>query len=177
MTGARRLVPALALAAAATALGGCSTLRARLLRSRPEPPPAAEDSYLERGGPKTGVDLGAGEEQLLTRFQQVLEEKNEIEQQRGELMAELEALRTSLDTEKRDRDEEARLRAGAEAEADRLRRDKSDRDLKILHLQLQIAELQRTRLQLEIANVERQLDELARQQPGQAAPTPPGDHR
>ena len=40
-----------------------------------EEPTDTEESYLERGGgPQSRVELGAGEEHLLTRFQTVLEE-------------------------------------------------------------------------------------------------------
>jgi hypothetical protein len=162
--------------AAALALFSCGAVQENLLRPAAEAPIDTTDSYLSRGGgPQTGVDIGRGEEHLLTRFQTVLEEKAALEKRERELEDELDKLRTSLKTEQSDHEKETRLRAGAEAESERLRHTKSDRELKILHLQLQVADLQRTKLQLEIATIERQIETL-RGQAAESAPPPEG-HR
>ena len=65
-----------------------------------------------------------------------------------------------MQQEQEDRDKERRLRAGAEAETERLRRIKSDRELKILHLQMKLADSQRSKLLIEISGIERQIEQL-----------------
>lgn len=159
--------------AAALALVSCSAVQERLLRPAAESPIDTTDSYLARGaGPQTGVDLGRGEEHLLTRFQTVLEEKAALEKRARELETHLDEVRAALQKAQSEHEKEARLRAGAEAEAERLRHAKTDRELKILHLQLQVADLQRTKLQLEIAAIERQIETL-RGSSTESVSTPP----
>ena len=149
----------------------CGFITDSLMTASPEAPIDNRESYLEKaGGPQTTVDLGAGEEQLLTRFQTVLEEKKALERREQELDAEVEALRGSLRAEKEKVSVEQRLRAGAEAEAERLRRTKDERELKILHLQMQLANMQGSKLQLEIAGIERQIEQLNQQAAQPAAP-------
>ena len=100
------------IAVACIALTSCSVMPAGLLSPMQEEPTDTEESYLERGGgPQSRVELGAGEEHLLTRFQTVLEEKEKLEKEHKGLQAELELLRTTLDTERTGREREAR--AGA----------------------------------------------------------------
>ena len=143
---------------ACIALTSCSVMPAGLLSPMQEEPTDTEESYLERGGgPQSRVELGAGEEHLLTRFQTVLEEKEKLEKEHKGLQAELELLRTTLDTERTGRERESRVRVGAEAEAERLRVLSNERELKILHLQLRVAELERSKLKLEIAGLETEI--------------------
>ena len=75
-----------------------------------------------------------------------------------------------LAQEREDRDKQARMRAGAEAEIERLRGIKNDRDLKILHLQMQIIEAERSKIELEIAGIESQLMRLGDQTTQPASP-------
>ena len=124
----------------------------------PEEPVDKSHSYLQGEGPQAEVDLGQGGERLLTRFQNVLDEKLKLQEKQSELLEEIDGLRTSLQAEKGEREKEHRMRVGAEADADRLRKRKGDLETKILHLQMQIAELERTKLQLEIAEIERQIE-------------------
>lgn len=149
----------------------CGFIKDSLMSASPETQVNDRESYLEKaGGPQTSVDLGAGSEQLLSRFQTVLEEKKALESHEKILQAEVEALRTSLKTEQDKSAVEQRLRAGAEAEAERLRHIKGDRELKILHLQMQLANMQGSKLQLEIAGIERQIEQLNDQAAQPAAP-------
>jgi len=154
----------------------CGFIKDSLLTASKEPKLDERESYLEKaGGPQTSVDLGDGSEQLLSRFHTVLEEKKALEQDKKELQAEVDALRASLTTEQNKNEVEQKWRAGAEAEAERLRHIKTDRELKILHLQKQLADMQGTKLQLEIAGIERQIDQLNEQAAQPAAP--PGSGR
>ena len=55
------------IAVACIALTSCSVMPAGLLSPMQEEPTDTEESYLERGGgPQSRVELGAGEEHLLT---------------------------------------------------------------------------------------------------------------
>ena len=156
-------------------LGSCSLLSCSLfsaLGPDSEAPVDEKESYLTTG-PQTQVDLGGGEEQLLTRFQKVLDEKIHLQDRQKELLTEIDALRTALLNAQTENEKERLLRAGAEAEGDRLRRAKGDRETKILHLHMQVAELERVKMQLEIAAVERQLEILEQEN---AASPPGGGH-
>ena len=154
-------------------LAGCAGFKSLLLSPQKEGPVQKEETYIDQaGGPQTQVDLGEGSEQLLTRFQSLLEERDEYRARQDELIEEVEALRTSLRTEQEDRDKERRLRAGVEAENERLRRIKGERELKILHLQMQVSELQRSKLLLEIAGIERQIEALDDSSHQMATPEP-----
>jgi len=155
----------------------CDFLGGSLMNASPEEPVDDRESYLEQaGGPQTEVDLGAGAggENLLSRFQQVLEEKEALERRQKELTAEVEALRQSLRTEQDQCAVEQRMRVGAEAEVERLRQIKSDRELKILHLQMQLANMQSNKIELEIAGIERQIEQLNAQAATPAAPVGTG---
>lgn len=158
---------------ACAGLSSCAGLGDLLLSPGRERPVRQENTYLAQAeGPQTAVDLGEGSEQLLTRFQTLLEEKDDLQQRHDDLQAEVDALRSSLNQEQVDRDKELRLRAGAEAEIERLRRINSERELKILHLQMQLADAQRSKLILEIAGIERQIEQL--DQTNHAAMPPEG---
>lgn len=149
---ARVTLPAVALA---FALASCAGVSDAVLGPGPEPSPQGA-GYLQ-GGPQTKVDLGDGGEQLLTRFQKLLEENRGLEERNRALANEVEGLRGEVDRETAAAKSERQQRAGVEAENDRLRKQENDRQLEILHLQLQAAELERKRLQLEIADTQRQI--------------------
>jgi len=155
----------------------CELFGGSLMNASPEKPVDDRESYLEQaGGPQTEVDLGAtaGGESLLSRFQQVLKEKEALERHQEELTDEVKALRQSLRTEQDRCAVQERMRAGAEAEAERLRRIKSDRELKILHLQMQLANMQSNKIELEIAGIEQQIEQLNAQAATPAAPVGTG---
>ncbi|MEM7199127.1 MAG: hypothetical protein AAF628_02610 [Planctomycetota bacterium] len=140
-------------------LNSCQSIRRALLGQ--EPALASSDSYLQRGeGPPSGVSLGEGGEKLLSRFQQVLDEKLALEKRNDVLQEEIEALRQALQRESEDRDQERHRRGGLEAEVARLSSEKADRETKILHLHLQVAQLQRAKLELEIAALEHNLEQM-----------------
>ena len=165
---------ALALAACAAA-ASCAGLGEAMVG--PEEPVEESEGYLESaGGPQTSVDLGDGGEHLLTRFQKVLAKNSRLKEDQRELQDEVTALRTKLERETADKETEQQQRAGAEADAERLRQIKGDREAKILHLQLQLTELQRSKLQLEIAAIERQL-EAVDHEAKQAPAKPPTEGR
>jgi hypothetical protein len=149
----------------------CGYLAESLMGPAAEPAVDNRESYLEQaGGPQTTVDLGAGEEPLLARFHTVLEEKEALKRHEKELADEVNALLGKLQTEQDRSTAERRLRVGAEAETKRLRRIKDDRELKILHLQMQLANLQSSKLQLEIAGIEQQIEQLGDQAARPASP-------
>ena len=167
----RSLRTLVVMSLASIALVSCTAMRERFLRPLQEDPIDNSDSYLARtGGPRSTVDLGAGEEQLLTRFQELLEQKNSLEQRQKELEGEVVTLESTLATEQKGHATESRLRAGAEAEVQRLRRLKSDREVKVLHLQIQIADLERKNLELEIARLESELETLTPRADNPATP-------
>ncbi len=173
----KRCTALLSGALAAVLLGSCSSTHEDLWVPD-EAPVDADESYLtDEEGFQQHLDLGAGSEPLLTRFQRVLNEKVRLEQREKELLTEIDALRSSLQREQEEKEAERRLRAGAEADMERLRRLKADRDLKVLHLQMQVADLQRTKIQLEIAGLERQIEAIDRRAAQPPAQPPAGTPR
>lgn len=145
-------------AALAACCAGCGTVDAILAGE--EDPVAAEESYLETGGPRTELDLGRDQKLLLEEFVALRAKKAELEKRIEELETTNQNLRASLERAERERDEAHRQHAADAAELERLRQLLHEREARILTLALERAKLDQELLKLRIAAMERLLEDL-----------------
>lgn len=155
----------------ASCCAGCGTVDAILAGE--EDPVAAEESYLETGGPRSEVKLGRDQKLLLEDFVALRAEKARLEKRISELETSVENLRASLEHAERERDEAHRQHAADAAELERLRQLLHDREARILTLALERAKQDQEVLKLKIAGMERLLEDLEGVSASTGAAAPP----